>query len=257
MLNEPAVYTLYSSSRGNCIFVCDGNDCFLIDAGFSYKRLCEGLTKIGSDISDIKALFITHEHGDHTTAVGMICKKTSIPVHMIKSCGECGKFSDMKNIVFHSTRFTERVGNMTITSFPTPHDSLGSVGYVIELCGHRLGVATDIGHISNEVYASISGCDSLIIESNHDEQMLMCGSYPEELKRRILSDRGHLSNLSCRQILPRLAHDGAENILLAHLSEENNTPELAYKGSRKVLDEAGYSSVHLDVASSTVPKRLL
>ena len=158
--------------------------------------------------------------------------------------------------IIHPIIYTESIGALTVRSFPTPHDSAASVGYVVSdgTPEHTLAVATDIGTVTDEVSDALIGCENVILESNHDENMLLCGAYPYELKRRILSDFGHLSNEAAAAFVSHLAAAGTKRILLAHLSQDNNLPELAYHSS---LEALGEDEVFLDVARPNEPTKLV
>lgn len=260
-----SVYTLYSGSGGNAVYFNLAGHEFLIDAGKSARTLCRSLSDIGSDISAIEAIFITHEHTDHIGALEVLTKKHHIPVHV---CGRsAAKLKNLGNgglngcIIEHPPVCSVELGEVKIRSFVTPHDSMGSVGYRIEfeemndggLEKHAIGLATDIGHVDDSIRDGLSGCRDVILESNHDLDMLMCGPYPELLKMRIMSPRGHLSNRDCAAFAAELCEKGTKNILLAHLSEENNEPELALAETvSAVADE----NVHISVADRENPVRL-
>lgn len=260
---ENKVYTLYSGSGGNsAYFKLCGHE-FLIDAGKSAAALCRALTDVGTDISNIEAIFITHEHRDHVSALETLTKKHEIPIHIcgasarkLKSGGApalCGC------LVEHTPLYTVTLGDsVMISSFDTPHDSLGSVGFRIEYeCDGeigRIGLATDIGHITKSIRDGLTGCRDVILESNHDIDMLASGPYPEFLKMRILSRKGHLSNPDCAEFAAELCEYGTKNILLAHLSPENNTPELALAEVSAAL--AG-KDVKINVADSDNAVRLI
>lgn len=228
--------TLYSGSTGNATFVSAGNTCILIDAGKSARALCSALTSIGSDIGKIDAIFITHEHCDHVSALDIIAKKHDIPIHMTeKSARKFDRTPDSsvhKCLVRHDDVFCVTLGDITVRSFKTPHDSNMSVGYRIELYdgeeNHTVGVATDIGYVTEDIRCGLRGCEAVVLESNHDEQMLEDGPYPHHLKLRIRSNRGHLSNSDSAAFAASLAEGGTRGFILAHLSQENNTPELAF-----------------------------
>lgn len=253
--------TLYSGSEGNCTFISSGKTCILIDAGKSARTLCAKLCEIGSDIKNISAIFITHEHTDHVSALETLSKKYHIPIHMTNA--SAAKFDRAplsavhSCLVRHDTVFCQTVGDVTVRSFPTPHDSRMSVGYRVsfEADGktHIFGVATDIGHISDEIREGLGGAEAVVLESNHDEQMLLNGPYPRDLKLRILSDSGHLSNRNSAKFAASLARSGCKGFILAHLSKENNEPRLAYEDA---VSEIADSSVSVRVASPDAPCEL-
>lgn len=255
------VYTLASSSKGNSIYVRLGDDEILIDAGISCKRLCDSLKAIGTDITRIKAIFVTHEHSDHVSGLETVAKKYRIPIHITEPsaraylCSSKAEYAAQTAII-HPPIFSETVGALTVRSFATPHDSHASVGYVVSdgTNEHTLAIATDIGMITDEVSDALVGCENVILESNHDENMLLCGAYPYELKRRILSSRGHLSNEAAAAFAAHLAASGTKRILLAHLSQDNNLPELAYHSSLAAIDGR---DVYLDVAAPNTPTKLV
>ena len=253
--------TLYSGSEGNCTFVCSGNTSILIDAGKSARALCTRLVEIGSDIRNISAIFITHEHTDHVSALETISKKYHIPIHITGA--SAAKFDRTPDAAVHScltrhdTVFSQAVGDITVRSFPTPHDSMMSVGYRIsfEADGekHVFGVATDIGHVTDEIREGLCGAEAIVLESNHDEQLLISGPYPRELKLRILSERGHLSNKNSASLAASLAQNGCKGFILAHLSRENNEPRLAYECA---VDEIADRSVRVCIAPADSPCEL-
>ena len=248
--------TLYSGSKGNCTYIRAGEDAILIDAGRSLRALCGGLSAIGSDISRVRAVFVTHEHADHTSALEMLAKKYGIPIHITEQSAE-RLFPSTRylqaNAVLHPPLYAVQIGGMEISSFTTPHDSDMSVGYVIRLSdGRKLGYATDIGHVTEEIDENLRGADAVVLESNHDLRMLEDGPYPAWLKARIASNRGHLSNEACGKYLPRLYAGGTRHVLLAHLSAENNTPSLALASAKAACPE-----MDIVVAREGEPTRLL
>ena len=228
------VFSLYSGSTGNS-FLIEYNGCgVLIDAGKSAKRLCAALNEIGVAPDSIRAILVTHEHSDHIKALPVFLKKHPIPVHLPLACA--AKLENEPGVAAllqpHPPIHTEEICGMRITSFPTPHDSRASVGYRFEIPGEQrcfcLGYATDIGYASNEVETGLGGCDAVILESNHDLEMLENGPYPYDLKLRIASRRGHLSNPDSAELAAKLCSMGTKKLMLAHLSQENNTPDTAY-----------------------------
>lgn len=241
----PQIYMLASSSRGNSACVRYGDDAVLIDAGISAKRIKDSLASVGCGVGMLKAIFITHEHTDHICGLEVLIKKLGVPVYV--PCGCLGDVmyacpSASRSIVPVKSGDIIKAGCMTFTAYGTPHDSADSVGYrVMFPNGECLGYATDIGHITRNVVEILDGCRYVVVESNHDLPRLMSGPYPDSLKRRISGDRGHLSNQSITKMLPYLVRNGAKHIILAHLSEENNTPELAYTSAKNALAEYGYT----------------
>ena len=230
------IVTLYSGSSGNSTYVKIGDTAILIDAGKSARTLCSRLVEIGSDIKEIKAIFITHEHTDHISALETLSKKNPIPIHMTEKSAErfdrCPDAAIHRCLVRHTPVFSERVGELEVSSFVTPHDSKMSVGYRIEFEDggerHAVGLATDIGYVSCDIKEGLDGCEAVVLESNHDVDMLKEGPYPYDLKQRILSKRGHLSNSECASFAIDLAERGTKAFILAHLSEENNEPSVAF-----------------------------
>ena len=259
-MSNLTVCTLASSSKGNSIYVRMGEDEILIDAGISAKRLSDALKSVDSDISRIKAIFITHEHSDHTSGIEVVAKKYKIPIHITEPSARvllCEKNQHAAELaVIHPLLYTEVVGCINVTSFVTSHDSAASVGYVVSDGNdeHTLAVATDLGYVNDDVSDALIGVQNVILESNHDENMLLCGPYDYTLKRRILSPTGHLSNEAAAAFVSRLVMSGTKRILLAHLSEENNLPELAYHSSLAALAD---KDIFLAVAKPSEPTYLV
>lgn len=226
------VFSLYSGSEGNSFLIKGPQGSLLIDAGKSAKRLTMALRECGSDPSEIGAILVTHEHSDHISALAVLLKKHPIPVHAARACAErlsCD--SILPHLVSHPPLWEGDVCGMHIRSFPTPHDSRASVGYRLEIPTDggifSLGYATDLGTVTPEVEEALLGCHAVILESNHDPEMLRDGPYPPDLKRRIAGRYGHLSNPDSAALAARLTSAGTQALMLAHLSRENNLPELA------------------------------
>ena len=239
------IFSLYSGSSGNAFLIAneraDGTECILIDGGKNSKRLCACLAECGYSPEQIRAVLVTHEHCDHISALPVFTKRFRIPVHAVGDTAEALVLSGVNQelVISHSEPFRERIGGFFVTAFPTPHDSRASVGYRIEteiengFC--RIGYATDMGTLTDSVRENLTGCDYVILESNHDLDMLWNGRYPYPLKKRIAGARGHLSNADCAAFAAELAESGTKRILLAHLSRENNTPEFAYQATAEQL----------------------
>ena len=199
-------YSLFSGSSGNCLYVEEGGTKFLIDAGCSMRRIEQSLKQIGSSLSEINGLWITHEHSDHTKALTMICKTYSIPVYCQNEVAKSLYYSALSENALYgaalakcirtvSTGEEYELGDILVSPFRTPHDSVHCQGFV--LGEGKLGIATDIGHVTSEVRRYLSGCENIVLESNYDWEMLQNGRYPLYLKERIASENGHLSNVDC------------------------------------------------------------
>lgn len=231
--------TLYSGSKGNCTLVRMGGTTILVDAGRSARYLCARLAACGITPDEIDAVFITHSHNDHTSALATLTKKYGTRIHAAGCVArEIAHLCAEGTLVEHPLRLCEEIGNITVSSFATSHDTYASVGYRFECDGRVLGVATDLGVVTDEVRRGLCGSCAAVIEANHDVEMLMSGPYPPDLKRRIMSARGHLSNEDCACLADYLASVGASSLLLAHISEANNSPELALAASEGALRAA-------------------
>lgn len=246
------VYSLYSGSTGNAFLVVVGETRFLIDAGKNAKSLTRALAQCGVDPDSLCALFLTHEHGDHTKALPVFLKHHPMPVHLAQACATPLAADPILAPLLkpHAQTHTEVLpGGVTVTSFPTPHDSRASVGYRIEIpLGDgffRIGYATDIGTVTPAVEQGLCGCQAVVLEANHDPEMLVCGPYPESLKERVASRYGHLSNPDCAIFAAKLCACGTRSLMLAHLSETNNTPACAYNEIEMTL---GCGAVRISVA---------
>lgn len=248
---------LFSSSKGNSIFLAGGGTNLLIDAGISYKKLCASLDEQGYAISDIDGILITHEHSDHINGLRVLLKKTSIPLFASRGTLEFlianGYIPPHTEVTDCGTPFT--IGEIHAQSFETPHDAANSVGYRFTMPDLRsVAVAMDLGHITDDVRQNLLGCDLVMLESNYDQGMLECSSYPYMLKRRIKSDFGHLSNEACASMLSMLVKNGTTRFVLGHLSEQNNIPELARQTAKAALDALSLKE-NLDYTLSVAPAR--
>ncbi len=255
------IVNLYSGSKGNATLIRAGGTAILIDAGRSARALCRALGEVGSSIDEISAIFLTHEHSDHTAALEVLLRHHPIPLHVTapsaprllvhEAIAACA--------VVHPPLYEVRVGELTVRSFMTPHDSAACVGYRLSCAEGEIGYATDVGHISDSVRAGLWGCSAVVLECNHDPDMLRWGRYPADLKRRIASKQGHLSGPDCACFAAELIEAGTRRLMLAHLSEENNTPDTAYA---ELCSAIGYrlreygGDVELVIASPAAPVTL-
>lgn len=241
-----------SGSSGNCCLVTEGRTAVLIDAGISLRRIKAGLARRALTPDDLSAVLITHGHSDHTAGLAMLLKNhKKVKVYASQTVAhalERAAAGIEGRIVSIPVGESVVLKNFTLTAFPTVHDTPGSVGYVLSGKDARFGFCTDTGCVTGEMLDALAGCDAAVIEANHDIDMLRGGRYPIHLKRRILSERGHLSNEDCAQLACALAKTGVQTFVLGHLSRENNRPALAERAVREALDGEGFSAVTLRVA---------
>ncbi len=260
------VCSIASGSSGNCIYVGDEKNHILIDAGISRKRIVEGLKQIGVSPEELDAIFVTHEHSDHIQGIYMMVKMFGTPVFATGGTldGICMK--DNKGVIGREKLYqlyadeAVQVGHMRIMPFHMSHDAAEPVCYTVESGRQKLGIATDLGMFDDYIISHLEGCDILLLEANHDISMLEAGKYPYSLKRRILSDRGHLSNEASGQLLCRLSQNRLKYAFLAHLSKENNYPQLAYEAVKcQIWEEMGVTSLpfQLMVAERDKPSRMV
>ncbi len=236
--------SLFSGSSGNCTYVGTASGGLLIDVGVSARRITTALKERDIDPGTIRAVLLTHEHTDHVAGLRVLCKQNGWPV--IASEGTLDALTE-HNVVTPEQRLyclpqgkRLAVAGLQITPFDTPHDSRQCYGYRIDSeDGRSLAMTTDLGYMPQAVMDTILGCQFVHIESNHDPEMLMNGEYPYWLKQRIRGQGGHLSNQACAAVLPDLLEAGATRIVLAHLSEHNNTPTKAKTCAESALDAFG------------------
>ena len=226
-----SVYSLFSGSGGNCTYISCHGVGILIDAGASAAAISRELGKLGTDFNHISAVFITHEHSDHIKGISTIAKKYGIPIHFTEPSAKMLRTVEPLTscIAVHPLLYSENVPYLTVRSFVLPHDSAACVGYhVTGADGDSCAVATDLGIVTPRVLEELTGCRNVILECNHDVDMLANNqTYPRTLKNRIRSSQGHLSNDDCAACVAYLAGKGTENVMLAHISAENNTPQRA------------------------------
>lgn len=234
--------SLFSSSSGNCTYIGSASGGVLIDAGVSAKQISLKLNSVGVSENDIGAVFVTHEHSDHIKGLRVFASKYNIPVYAtegtIRELEKAGVINDKFPIIPIGDGV--ECNGQFITPFHTSHDVAESCGYSVTTSDDRkICVATDTGIVTDEMRSALTGCDLALVESNHDIGMLRNGNYPYLLKRRILSDMGHLSNIACGDFVTELVRTGTTRLVLGHLSKENNIPSLAYRTSKSALDCMG------------------
>jgi phosphoribosyl 1,2-cyclic phosphodiesterase len=232
------VCLLASGSKGNAVYVESGESRVLIDAGLSARELDRRMAAIGADGEALDALLLTHEHTDHCRGLGPLARRYRLPVYIQHQTREAlngvGRLDDCR--LFDSGDTLE-LRDLRIETVPLTHDAVAPVGFVIETMEGKVGVLTDLGIATRLVAERFQRCRVLVLEFNHDEEMLWEGPYPWPLKQRIRSNHGHLSNLAAAQLLSDLIWDGMDGVFLAHLSETNNLPHLAEQQARRVLEK--------------------
>jgi phosphoribosyl 1,2-cyclic phosphodiesterase len=239
-----SVSVLASGSRGNTAMVCSASTRILVDAGISCRETFRRMRAAGEDPNSLSAIVITHEHSDHVYGLATLAKKLSIPIFMTgathqawarsirNATGELPKVSKLE-IFAAGRRF--RIGDIEVMPFTIPHDAADPVGFTFHSEGTKVGFATDLGYVPVSVRDHLKGCDVLLIESNHDVEMLRIGPYPWSVKQRVMSRVGHLSNDALAEFFLSDYDGGATYVVLAHLSEHNNHPELARRAAEKAL----------------------
>lgn len=241
--------SIASGSRGNCIYIGSDTTHLLIDVGVSGKKVEEGLKELELEV------LITHEHIDHVRGLGVLARRYGIPIY--GTWGTCEKLKQMSLLgdidegLFHLIQADKSflIGDVKVRPFQTPHDAEESVAYRLE-CGKKTAaVATDMGFYDEYIIQYLKNLDVLLLEANHDLQMLQVGPYPYALKKRIMSRRGHLSNEAAGQLLCKVLHDDIKKIYLGHLSRENNYSELAYEAVKLEIqmDEVAYNADDFDI----------
>lgn len=271
MESSKVIFKSFSSgSCGNCYFLGVGDDArsvqgILIDAGVSLKRLKKELASENLSFDNVAAVLVTHDHMDHIRSLGSYCKHLQKPVWATKELhnalsrhiitheyiGGCrrvledGKWNDIIE------------GAVSAKYFIVPHDASQTAGFAICIGGHKYVHITDCGKMTREAITFCAQADTVVLESNYDREMLIHGKYPEELKQRILKGTGHMSNDECAEAVKAFVHDGLNNLFLCHLSENNNTPELAYNCTKKALESTGHTHIRLQTLPRLEPSSLI
>ena len=219
--------SLGSGSRGNATLVEAEGTRLLLDCGFPARELEQRLARLAVDADSLDAILVTHEHQDHIRGVGAVARRYGLPVwlsHGTRRSGRLGEVSDVRLLPPDHTDF--QIGDIQISPYPVPHDAREPVQFVFQCKHSRLGVLTDTGTVTPHILDMLQACDALLLECNHDPQMLASGPYPPSLQRRVGGRLGHLSNRQAGELLEKLDHARLQHLVAGHLSERNNRPEL-------------------------------
>ena len=232
---------LFSGSSGNCTYIGTRAQGILVDAGVSAKNILAALEGAGVEPGAVRGILVTHDHHDHIRGLRVLAKRLRVPVwataETLEGILDTGNLEPGAAMEELSPRM--EIAGMEVTPFDTPHDVAHSVGFRFQAGERAIGYATDLGTVTPEIWQGLAGADLVFLESNYEPRLLEISRYPYYLRRRIASDRGHLSNPECADTLRRLALSGTGRFVLGHLSRENNTPELAAASAREALGEAG------------------
>jgi phosphoribosyl 1,2-cyclic phosphodiesterase len=245
---------LASGSSGNAMLVRGGGGTILLDAGLSAAQIQRRMTEVGADAADLTAILLTHEHGDHIRGAPVLAEKLGIPVYL--SCGTrdgSRRFWRRRHSLKIVGAGAFELAGFEVVPIPLMHDAREPMGFRFSCGACSLAVATDLGEVDAVVEESLLSADALIVEANHDRDRLLEGPYPEYLKRRILSGYGHLSNDQCADLLRRVACPELQRVVLAHLSQENNRPLLAWEAAASALYERGVPEHVISIASRVRP----
>lgn len=239
--------SLQSGSHGNSVYVESGDVRLLFDAGVSGSQAKERLALHGRTPESVNAVFITHDHSDHVKCAGVFARKFKLPIYMTPRTYQVSRrragLDKGAEICHFRAGSATRIGHVTVHAIGTPHDAVDGVVFVVDDGVHKLGICTDLGHVFGDMRAIVGAVDGLFIEANYDEKLLADGPYPPSLKRRIAGPGGHISNRDAAELLAESAGGRLQWVCLAHLSAENNTPELALRMHREALGTR--LSIHL------------
>lgn len=229
--------SLGSGSKGNGTLIDDGNTCLLIDLGFTIKESVRRLSRLGMSPDDVDAILVTHEHADHIHGVAGFARKFSTPVYLTPGTYQAklmGQLPELRKINCH---FPFSVGSFEVTPVAVPHDAKEPCQYVLSSGDLNIGVLTDLGHITPHVQRSYRDCDALLLECNHDPEMLAQGPYPYPLKRRVGGDYGHLNNAQAAELLGSVDLARLQHLVISHISEQNNQHDLAQNAVKPLLTD--------------------
>lgn len=242
-----SVCVLASGSKGNAIYISDGQTAILMDAGLSGVEIQRRMETAQLDIQDLKAIVVSHEHSDHVRGVGVMARRYHLPVYINQATaaaasGQLGRIDDMR---YYDIGQSFTIDRLVVHPFAISHDAADPAGFTVAQNGRKIGIATDLGIATGMVKQHLKACSVLVLEANHDPTMLTEGPYPWPLKQRIKSRNGHLSNQASRDLLGEIKHDGLCHVILAHLSEVNNTPEKALEAVHQAIHKEDQLKLHV------------
>ena len=248
-----SLYTIASGSEGNCLLIRCGETYLLVDAGISTRRITTALDTLGVSTRQISGILLTHVHTDHTSALAVLTRHHPLPLYATAQTAaqiaqRCASAAPLLRAIPVGQPF--RIGEATVTAFPTSHDAWGSADFRFDSAEGSIGILTDTGYVTDEAFDALCGVDLLVLESNHDLDMLRSGPYPPYLQERIAGTRGHLSNADAARFAVEMARHGTREFVLAHLSRENNIPALALHAVQSALAAHGF-----DTPVSVAPRR--
>ena len=256
--------SLFSGSSGNSLFVQSDQSKLLIDCGASGKKICNALASINSSIEDIDAILITHEHSDHVQSLGLLSKKYNIPIYINQETFDALSTSQKEKITENNLNFFINdkefyFNDLTIKPFSIPHDAANPCGYNIHNGKRKISIATDLGHVTNEILDNLKQSSFILLEANYAPSILQVSKYPYSLKERIKGPKGHLSNETAGKLISAISNNELKEVMLGHLSKENNFPELAYQTVTEELmkNNIDLNNLRLSVANRYNPSKII
>ena len=246
---------LGSGSKGNAVLVMSRQAKILIDCGFSLKRLRERVSDAGLSLDGLDAVFVTHEHGDHIHGLGVLARAIDVPVYVTQNTFKAfpDRVGNVPCVHHFESGDSMHLKDMEIVSFQTSHDAKDPVSFTVNSAGAKIGFATDLGYVTQLVRTRLAGCHGLVLEANHCPDMLRNGHYPAQLQQRIRSRMGHLSNQDMSSLLSQLLHDDLQTVVLYHLSESNNCPDLVRSMAKRVVRDQPSIQLHIAAQDKVSP----